>query len=95
MSRLADEVGNLRYLTIGWKKNIHPKREMKRETACAKKKKKKEKKKMKKKKKKKMSSARFILPALSSIMSAGALRQPVVPFTLSLQSRNTVPRHVL
>lgn len=92
MSRLADEVGNLRYLTIGWKKNIHPKREMKKETACAKKKKK-EKKKMKKKKK--MSSARFILPALSSIMSAGALRQPVVPFTLSLQSRNTVPRHVL
>lgn len=91
MSRLADEVGNLRYLTIGWKKSIHPKREMKKETACAKKKK--EKKKMKKKKK--MSSARFILPALSSIMSAGALRQPVVPFTLSLQSRNTVPRHVL
>lgn len=93
MSRLADEVGNLRYLTIGWKKNIYPKREMKK-TACAKKKKKKEKKKMMKKKKK-MSSARFILPALSSIMSAGALRQPVVPFTLSLQSRNTVPRHVL
>lgn len=92
MSRPADEAGNLRYLTIGWKKNIHPKREMKKETACAKKKKK-EKKKMKKKKK--MSSARFILPALSSIMSAGALRQPVVPFTLSLQSRNTVPRHVL
>lgn len=91
MSRLADEVGNLRYLTIGWKKNIHPKREMKKETACAKKKKKEK----KMKKKKKMSSARFILPALSSIMSAGALRQPVVPFTLSLQSRNTVPRHVL
>lgn len=93
MSRPADEAGNLRYLTIGWKKNIHPKREMKKETACAKKKKK-EKKKMKKKKKK-MSSAQFILPALSSIMPAGALRQPVVPFTLSLQSRNTVPRHVL
>lgn len=93
MSRLADEVGNLRYLTIGWKKNIHPKREMKKETACAKKKKKKEKKKTMKKKK--MSSAQFILPALSSIMPAGALRQPVVPFTLSLQSRNTVPRHVL
>lgn len=92
MSRPADEAGNLRYLTIGWKKNIHPKREMKKETACAKKKK--EKKKMKKKKKK-MSSAQFILPALSSIMPAGALRQPVVPFTLSLQSRNTVPRHVL
>lgn len=93
MSRPADEAGNLRYLTIGWKKNIHPKREMKKETACAKKKKK-EKKKMKKKKKK-ISSAQFILPALSSIMPAGALRQPVVPFTLSLQSRNTVPRHVL
>lgn len=30
MSRLADEVGNLRYLTIGWKKNIYPKREMKK-----------------------------------------------------------------
>lgn len=89
MSRLADEVGNLRYLTIGWKKNIHPKREMKK-TACAK-----TKKKEKMKMKKKMSSAQFILPALSSIMSAGALRQPVVPFILSLQSRNTVPRHVL
>lgn len=92
MSRPADEAGNLRYLTIGWKKNIHPKREMKKETACAKKKKKEKK---MKKKKKKMSSAQFILPALSSIMPAGALRQPVVPFTLSLQSRNTVPRHVL
>lgn len=30
MSRPADEAGNLRYLTIGWKKNIHPKREMKK-----------------------------------------------------------------
>lgn len=87
MSRLADEVGNPPYYCL---EEEYPSESGNEKTACAEKKKK-----MKMKMKKKKSSARFILPAPSSIMPAGALRQPVVPFNLSLQSPNTVPRHVL